>query len=133
MSLCAITRRMDIVCSCGEACSQDKMSEHLLEHQVKRELCSEVDDGKEFYCGPCSLITKNLLTFKKHLTKKTHKAAVHYALVLNITKNAEIARRELFSSHSWKPASEFIQKEYLRQTGVEYDVMRPANIIKEES
>lgn len=132
MSQCATTRKMEIICSCGKVCGQDDILEHLGDHQAKMELCSEVEDGKEFYCGPCSLITKNLLTFKKHVVKKTHKAAVHYAWILGATKNAEIARRELFSNHDWKPASKFIQTEYLRQTGIEFDVMRPANILKNE-
>ncbi|BAU80242.1 hypothetical protein A9K97_gp109 [Tokyovirus A1] len=132
MSQCATTRRMEIVCSCGKVCRQKDVLEHLGDHQEKMELCSEVEDGKEFYCGPCNLMTKNLLTFKKHLTKKTHKAAVYYACVFLFTKNAEIAKRELFSNHDWKTASNFIQTEYLRQVGTVYDVMRPANILKNE-
>lgn len=138
MSQCATTRCMDIICSCGKAFDQyvvrenDIVQEHLLDHQAKMELCSEVEDGKEFYCGPCNLMTKNLLTFKKHLTKKTHKAACTYARIFLITKNAEIAVRELFSNHDCKSASNFIQTEYLRQTGTAFDVMRPANILKSE-
>ncbi|AIT54900.1 hypothetical protein MEL_287 [Melbournevirus] len=122
---------MDIVCSCGEVCEQDKIHDHLREHQERMEFLSEVPEEKAFYCGPCSLLTKNLLSFKRHIAKRSHEAAVTYARILKITKDESIARRELFSMHDRKVAARFMEREQFRQIGIIFDHMRPANILNE--
>lgn len=137
MSRCATKRNMEIVCACGEVCEQHRvhdhtiMHEHLTEHQEKMEFCSEVPEEKAFYCGPCNLKTKNILTFKRHITKKSHKAACTYAWILRVTKDESIARRELFSMHDRKVAARFMEREQFRQIGIIFDHMRPANILNE--
>nr|WRK65240.1 hypothetical protein MarFTME_195 [Marseillevirus futianmevirus] len=132
MSKCLPNRCLDIVCSCGHACEQDEILGHLGEHQEKMEFCAEVPEQKVFYCGPCNLITKNLLTFKRHVAKKSHKAAATYAWILRITKDYDVAQREMFSNHDRKFAARFIEEENFRRVGWVIDNMRPANILKNE-